>query len=231
MTGTDAVGSAIRVLLVDDQQLVRAGFRLILERDPDIEVIAEASDGRKAVDLIRLHRPDVALMDVRMPEVDGIEATRAVVDDPALASTRVLVLTTYEHDEYIVDAIEAGASGFLLKDVEPHDLRQAVHRVVEGDGTLSPSVASRVMQALRARADRAPTGTERLTLLTDREREVLTLVGRGHNNAEIGERLHMAPSTAKTHVGRLLTKLHARDRVRLVVIAYETGLVGPGQGD
>lgn len=215
----------VRVVLADDQHVVRAGFRLVLERDPHIEVVAEARDGTSAIDLVRLHRPDVVLMDVRMPELDGIAATRRIFNEPQLAHTRVVVLTTYELDEYIVAAIEAGACGFLLKDVEPDDLRRAVLHAAEGEGPLSPSVTTRVIEALRQRANRGPTGTQRLGPLTDREREVLALVGRGHNNAEIGELLHMAPSTAKTHVGRLLAKLHARDRVRLVVIAHETGLV------
>ncbi|MFA9431780.1 response regulator [Egicoccus sp. AB-alg2] len=214
----------VRVLLADDQTLVRAGFRLVLERDPAIRVVAEADDGARAVDLTRLHRPDVVLMDVRMPEVDGIEATRRILAEPSLAGVRIVVLTTYEFDEYIVDAIEAGASGFLLKDVEPEELRRAVHVAVAGDGLLSPTVTTRVIAALREHAAQRPSGVERLAVLTDREREVVALVGRGMNNVEIGRQLHMSPATAKTHVGRAMTKLAARDRVQLALIAHETGL-------
>lgn len=218
----------LRVLLADDQTLVRAGFRLILDRDPGIEVVAEATDGDEAVDLVRLHRPHVVLMDVRMPRLDGIEATRRICGDPRLAATRVVVLTTYELDEYVVTALQVGASGFLLKDVEPDDLRRAVHLVAAGEGLLSPSVTTRVISALRDQADRRPRHPERLDLLTDREREVVALVGRGLNNQEIGRELYMAAATAKTHVSRAMTKLHARDRVQLVVIAHETGLVRHG---
>lgn len=221
-------GHPVRVLLVDDQTLVRAGFRLVLDRDPDLEVVGEAGDGDQAVDLARLHRPDVVLMDIRMPHVDGIEATRRICGDPRLAETRVVVLTTYELDEYVVTALQVGASGFLLKDVEPDDLRRAVHLVAAGEGLLSPSVTTRVISALRDQADRQPRHPERLDLLTDREREVVALVGQGLNNQEIGRELYMAAATAKTHVSRAMTKLHARDRVQLVVIAHETGLVRHG---
>jgi DNA-binding NarL/FixJ family response regulator len=205
---------------------VRAGFRLVLERAEPIEVVGEATDGLAAVDLTRLHRPDVVLMDIRMPELDGIEATRRIVADPTLHGCRVVVLTTYERDEYILEAIQAGASGFLLKDIEPAELRRAVQVVAAGEALLSPSVTRRVLGTVQAQAGRGPKQPERLDVLTDREREVLELVGRGLNNEEIGRELYMSPATAKTHVGRAMMKLHARDRVRLVVIAHETGLVG-----
>jgi DNA-binding NarL/FixJ family response regulator len=211
-------------MVVDDQSLVRAGFRLVLEHDADIEVVAEAADGAQAVRLARQHRPDVILMDVRMPGRDGIEATRAILGSDELAGTRVVVLTTFEVDEHITDALQAGACGFLLKDIEPEDLRRAVHTVAAGDSLLSPSVTRRVLAELRSRADRRPTDPQRLEVLTDREREVLALVARGLSNSEIGAALFMSPATAKTHVSRTLTKLQARDRAQLVVIAYETGL-------
>jgi DNA-binding NarL/FixJ family response regulator len=215
-----------RVLLVDDQTLVRAGFRLVLDRDPDIEVVAEAVDGEQACDLAVLHRPDVVLMDVRMPRRDGIDATRIIAADERLAGTRVVVLTTYERDDYIVEAIRAGAVGFLLKDVEPAELRRAIHLAVAGEALLSPSVAARVLDTVRDTADQGPQAPERLEVLTDREREVVALVGRGLTNAEIGAELYMSPATAKTHVSRAMMKLQARDRVRLAIIAHETGLVG-----
>jgi DNA-binding NarL/FixJ family response regulator len=228
--GDDAAAGRTRqqrtVVVADDQALVRAGFRLVLDRDPDIDVVGEAADGQEAVDLARLLRPDVILMDVRMPRMDGIEATRHLRGDDRLSGTHVVVLTTYELDEYIVDALQAGASGFLLKDVEPDDLRHAVHLAAAGEGPLSPRVTTRVIAALRDRAGRRPTGTERLDRLTEREREVVALVGRGLNNQEIGRELFMSPATAKTHVGRAMSKLHARDRVQLAIIAHETGLVG-----
>lgn len=217
--------SVTRVLLADDQTLVRAGFRLVLDRDPGIEVVAEAVDGEQACDLAVLHRPDVVLMDVRMPRRDGIEATRTITEDARLAGTRVVVLTTYERDDYIVEAIRAGAVGFLLKDVEPAELRRAVHLAVAGEALLSPSVAARVLDSVRDSADHGPEAPERLEVLTDREREVVTLVGRGLTNAEIGAELYMSPATAKTHVSRAMMKLRARDRVQLVIIAHETGLV------
>lgn len=218
--------SPVRVLLADDQTLVRAGFRLVLERDPAIEVVAEATDGEEASDLAVLHRPDVVLMDVRMPRRDGIEATRRICGDGRLADTRVVVLTTHELDDYIIEAIRAGAVGFLLKDVEPEELRRAVHLAVAGEAPLSPSVTSRVLASVRDSTDHGPVEPERLDALTDREREVVALVGQGLTNAEIGGRLHMSPATAKTHVSRAMMKLHARDRVRLAIIAHETGLVG-----
>jgi len=215
-------------MLVDDQSLLRAGFRLVLEQDTDLEVVAEAADGSQAVSTARRYRPDVILMDIRMPVMDGVEATRAILGTPELADTRIVVLTTFEIDDYITDALQAGASGFLLKQIEPEELRRAVHTVADGDALLSPSVTRRVLADLRSRGDRRPKDPERLGVLTAREREVLALVGRGHNNTEIGSEPFMSPATAKTHVSRAMTKLHARDRAQLVVIAHETGLVEPG---
>ena len=220
----------IRVLLVDDQALVRAGFRLVLERDEGIDVVDEAADGAAAVRMARQHRPDVVLMDIRMPDMDGIEATRRILAGERTGAPRVVVLTTYEQDDYIADAVRAGASGFLLKDIEPDDLRTAVQTVAAGQALLSPSVTRRLLETLRARPDGRPKAPERLDVLTPREREVLALVGRGLSTCEIGRALYMSPATAKTHVNRAMAKLHARDRAQLVVIAYETGLVRPPAG-
>ncbi|MGH9137508.1 MAG: response regulator [Acidimicrobiales bacterium] len=220
----------IRVLLVDDQTLVRAGFRVLLERADDIEVVAEAADGDEAVRLARSHRPDVVLMDIRMPGVDGIEATRRVVADERLRAVRVLVLTTFDLDEHVFEALRAGAAGFLLKDTEPDDLRDAVRVVAAGDALLAPSVTRRLIAEFAARPARTPPAdaSNRLSSLTEREKEVLTLVGRGLNNEEIAAELYLSPATAKTHVSRAMSKLGARDRASLVVAAYETGLVQPG---
>lgn len=219
----------IRVLLADDQALIRAGFRAILHAEDGIEVVAEASTGEEAVSLTALHHPDVVLMDIRMPRGDGIWATGQIVADPSLASTRVVVVTTFELDDYVIDAIAAGASGFLVKDTEPVELIRAVRVVATGDALLSPGVTrtllQRVSPALRQTVD-----TAALTPLTEREREVLALVGRGLSNDEIGTALFLSPLTAKTHVSRIMQKLDARDRVRLVVVAYESGLVAPGWG-
>jgi DNA-binding NarL/FixJ family response regulator len=218
---------AIRVLLADDQSLVRAGFRALLERAEDIEVVGEAADGAQAVDRTAQLRPDVVLMDVRMPELDGIEATRRIAADPALAGVRILVLTTFEHDEYVFAALRAGASGFLLKDIEADDLRAAVRVVAAGESLLSPRITSRLIAELVARpASRGP-DTARLAALTEREREVVALVARGMSNVEIGRTLFMSPATAKTHASRAMVKVGARDRAQLVVFAYETGLAGP----
>ena len=214
----------IRVVIADDQALVRAGFVSLLAAADDIAVVGEAADGDEAVQLVRAARPDVVLMDVRMPKLDGLAATRAITADPALTGTRVIVLTTYELDEYVFEALQAGASGFLTKDVEPDDLRDAVRTVADGQALLSPSVTRRVVDAFAAAVPRAK-APERLDVLTEREREVLVLVAQGLSNAELAERLILSPLTAKTHVSRILTKLHARDRAQLVVVAYETGLV------
>ena len=218
----------VRVLLADDQMLVRAGFRVLIDRDDDLEVIGEVADGAEAVACARRDRPDVVLMDLRMPVMDGLEATRRIVGDDTLVGVRVVVLTTFELDEYVFEAIRAGASGFLVKDIDPDDLRRALRVVARGEALLSPSVTRRLIDKFA----RTPSGTHqaagRLAVLTDREREVLGLVGKGQNNDEIARNLFMSPATAKTHVSRTMTKLGARDRAQLVVVAYETGLVTPG---
>jgi DNA-binding NarL/FixJ family response regulator len=215
----------IRVLLADDQTLVRSGFRLLLERADDIEVVGEASNGAEALERIHADRPDVVLMDIRMPEIDGLEATRRIVRDPKLAGVRVVILTTFGHDEYLFEALHAGASGFLLKDVEPDEVRNAVRVAARGEALLSPSVTRRVIAEFTSQdAHKRPVPPE-LDELTEREREVLALVAAGLTNAEIAARLVITPATAKTHVSRILMKTGARDRVQLVVIAYESGLV------
>ncbi|HZD99184.1 MAG TPA: response regulator transcription factor [Micromonosporaceae bacterium] len=217
----------IRVVLADDQALVRAGFHALLDRTEDIEVVGEAADGAAAIASVRDRRPDVVLMDVRMPVLDGIEATRRITADPSLPDVKVLVLTTFEVDEYVFEALRAGASGFLLKDVEPDDLRQAVRLVADGQALLSPSVTRRVIAEFSQRPQRAAPDQSRLAPLTDREREVVAFVARGLTNEEIAVRLHMSPATAKTHINRAMTKVGARDRAQLVVLAYESGLVEP----
>jgi len=217
----------IRVVLADDQALVRAGFRALLERTDGIDVVGEAADGAAAVAIARETVPDVVLMDVRMPVLDGIEATRRITADPSLQDVRVLVLTTFEVDEYVFEALRAGASGFLLKDVEPDDLRRAVRLVADGQALLSPSVTRRVIAEFSGGRPRNPPDRSRLARLTDREREVMALVARGLTNHEIGGRLFLSPATAKTHVNRAMTKVGARDRAQLVVLAYESGLVEP----
>ncbi|MEV5410675.1 response regulator transcription factor [Thermopolyspora sp. NPDC052614] len=222
----------IRVLLVDDQPLLRTGFRLILEAEPDVTVVGEAGDGAAAKEQARALLPDVVLMDIRMPGVDGIEATRHIVRDasPSAHVPRVLVLTTFDLDEYIVEALRAGASGFLLKDVPPDDLVQAIRVVAAGDAIVAPSVTRRLLDKFAARlpsAHRRPT-PPRLDRLTERELEVLRLIARGMSNAEIAAELVVSETTVKTHVGNVLTKLGLRDRVQAVVLAYETGLVTPG---
>jgi DNA-binding NarL/FixJ family response regulator len=219
-----------RVLLADDQALVRAGFRALLSVQPDIEVAGEAADGVEAVELVRRRQPDVVLMDVRMPRMDGLEATRRITSDAALAGTRVIVLTTFELDEYVFGALRAGASGFLLKDIDPPDLLTAVRVVSGGEALLAPRLTRRLIEAFVEQDRAAPAVAEgdELQELTPREREVLTLVGRGLSNAEIADELVLSPLTAKTHVARLFSKLDARDRAQLVITAYENGLVIPG---
>ncbi|MDX1871298.1 response regulator transcription factor [Mycolicibacterium sp. 120266] len=216
----------IRVLVADDQVLVRAGFVALLDAQPDIEVAGEAATGTVAVESTRRLQPDVVLMDIRMPDLDGLRATRAITADPALTGVRVVVLTTFELDEYVFEAMRAGASGFLVKHSEPSELVRAVRVVTEGDALLSPSVTRRLMAEFASRAK--PPAAVSLPDLTAREREVMTLVAEGLTNAEIGARLFMSPATARTHVSRILTKLGARDRTQLVVLAYESGLVRPG---
>jgi DNA-binding NarL/FixJ family response regulator len=217
----------IRVLLADDQHLIRAGFRALLESEQDMEVVAEAATGSDAVAAAIETRPDVILMDIRMPEGDGLWATERIVGDPALAGTHIVIVTTFELDEYVAQAIRAGASGFLVKDTEPVELIRAVRVAAAGDALLSPGVTRRLLERLAGGLRVAPETTA-LDALTEREREVLTLVGQGLTNAEIGGQLFLSPLTAKTHVSRIMTKLGARDRVHLVVVAYETGLVQPG---
>jgi len=218
----------IRVLLADDQALVRAGFRVLIESAPDIAVAGEAGNGEEAVALARSERPDVVLMDIRMPVLDGIAATRRIADDADLAGCRVLVLTTFEADEYVFEALRAGASGFLLKDVEPADLLRAIRVVAGGEALLSPSVTSRLIATFAGRPSQRRVSARELDGLTDREREVLTLVGQGKSNDEIAGELFVSPATVKTHVSRVMSKLYARDRAQLVVAAYESGLVVPG---
>ncbi len=213
----------IRVAIADDQALVRAGFVSLLGAAADITVVGQAADGAEAVEVARTAGPDVLLMDVRMPGVDGIEATRRIVGDPDLEGVRIVVLTTYEVDEYVFQALRAGASGFLTKDVEPDDLRAAVRTVAEGNALLTPSVTRRVVNAFAA-TPQAPPDRSRLDVLSERERDVLALVGQGLSNQEIADRLYMSPLTAKTHVSRIMQKLGARDRAQLVVVAFQTGL-------
>ncbi len=220
----------IRVLLADDQQLVRAGFRSLLDAQDDIEVVGEASDGAEAIALTRRMTPDIVLMDIRMPDVDGLEATRTIASDDRLAATKVVILTTFELDEYVFEALRAGASGFLVKHTEPVELLRAVRAVAAGDALLSPSVTRRLIGEFATRA-KEPQRSPRLDVLTDREREVMTLVAEGLTNEEIAERLFVSPATAKTHVSRAMVKLGARDRAQLVVFAYEAGLVRPGWVD
>ena len=219
----------IRIVLVDDQELVRTGLRALAERDGDIEVVGEAADGRAGLARVRELRPDLVLMDLRMPLLDGIAATARITADPTLDEVRVVVLTTFDEDEDVLAAIRAGAAGYLLKDVAPAALRAAVRVVAGGEALLSPAVTTTVLARLGEHlATRVEPGL--LDALTPREREVLALVGRGMSNDEIGARLHLSPATARTYVSRLLAKLRARDRSRLVVLAYESGLVRPGDG-
>ncbi len=220
--------SDVRVLLVDDQELVRRGFAALLEGEPGIEVVGEAADGAAAVEAARRTRPDVVLMDIRMPGTDGLEATRRICSDRELSNTRVLVLTTFALDDYVFEALRAGASGFLLKDTPPRLLLEAIAAAAEGDVLISPAMTKRLIADFVRRPLPHPGQPGPLDVLSDREREVLVEVARGRSNAEIGEALFMSPLTAKTHVSRILGKLDARDRAQLVVVAYEHGLVTPG---
>jgi DNA-binding NarL/FixJ family response regulator len=217
----------ITVVLADDQALVRAGFRALLDAQPDIEVVGEAANGDEAVSLALEHRPDVVLMDIRMPGTDGLTATRRIAEDARLHEVRVVILTTFDLDEHVFEAIRLGANGFLVKDTEPAELLRAIRAVVEGDALLSPSVTRRLIEEFAIRA-KDPGQMPGLSGLTDREREVMALAGQGLSNDEIAERLIMSTATARTHVSRAMVKLGARDRAQLVVFAYEAGLVRPG---
>jgi DNA-binding NarL/FixJ family response regulator len=219
----------IRVVLADDQALLRAGIRALLDAEDDIDVVGEASDGAEAIARVRETEPDVVLMDIRMPGTDGLEATRQIAADARLSGTRVVMLTTFDLDEYVFEAVRIGASGFLVKDTEPAELLRGVRAVAAGDALLSPGVTRRLIGefATRSRPNVAP-AANRLGELTEREREIVALVGEGLNNDEIAKRLFLSPATAKTHVSRSMVKLHVRDRAQLVVLAYESGLVRPG---
>ena len=219
----------IRVGIADDQPMIRDGFRLQVTYSPGLELVGEAADGAEAVALARAQRPDVLLMDVRMPVLDGIEATRRITADPATSGVKVLVLTTFDLDEYVYGALRAGASGFLLKDIPPEELRRAIEVVADGGALLAPHVTRRLIAEFAVRADTGTPSHRLVDALTEREQEVLALVGRGLSNAEIADRLFVSPLTAKTHVSRILTKLGMRDRAQLVVAAYESGLVVPGE--
>jgi DNA-binding NarL/FixJ family response regulator len=214
----------IRVVVADDQTLIRVGLKVLLDTEDDLELVGEADNGRAAVEVVRRTRPDVVLMDVRMPVMDGIEALRQIVADPALGHTRVVVLTTFELDEYVFEALRGGASGFLIKDTEPAELLRAIRVVAAGESLLSPSVTRRVIGELATRASRQTTPHPQLSRLTDREREIVGLVAEGLSNDEIAQRLVVSPATVRTHVSRAMVKLHARDRAQLVVFAVQSGL-------
>jgi DNA-binding NarL/FixJ family response regulator len=220
----------IKVVLADDQALLRAGFRALLDADPEIEMVGEASDGATAVQIVTQTRPDVVLMDIRMPGTDGLAATERICATPDLAHVRVIMLTTFELDEYVFEALRVGASGFLVKDTEPAELLASIKAVARGDAALSPSVTRRLIDHVgeRVRATIDPERVRALNRLTDREREIVTLVGEGLSNDEIAARLVLSPATAKTHVSRAMVKVNARDRAQLVVLAYEAGLIRPG---
>jgi DNA-binding NarL/FixJ family response regulator len=219
----------IRVLIADDQALVRAGLRVLIEAEDGVEVVAEVEDGQSAVARVQETRPDVVLMDIRMPHLDGLAATRQIVSDPELDGVRVLILTTFELDEYVFEALRSGASGFLVKDTEPVELLRAIRVVAEGEALLSPGVTRRLIGEFVSQPQGRPFAADALEALTDREREVVALVAAGLSNEEIAAELVISPATARTHVSRAMVKLHARDRAQLVVLAYESGLVAPGQ--
>ncbi len=222
--------TGLRIVLADDQTMVRSGLRALLTATEDMEVVAEAADGRAALDAVRTHHPDVVVMDIRMPVMDGIAATRAIVSDSALADVHVLVLTTFDDDALVFAAIRSGAAGFLLKDAEPTDLLRGIRLAASGEALLAPRAARKLIEAFASTpAPNAPTSAA-LDELTDREREIVTLVGAGLSNDDIAERLVISPATARTHVSRAMVKIAARDRAQLVVFAYESGLVAPGRG-
>ncbi len=238
--GSGATLPPVRVVVVDDQSTIRLGLRMILENEPDVTVVGEAGDGQTAVTMARALRPDVVLMDVRMPRLDGIEATARIVADPDLAEVRTLVLTTFDDDEYVYGALRAGAAGFLLKDADPQTLVDAVHRVRAGDSLLDPAVTGRIISTYVELARHAPLGPDAaetdapgtgLDAATPREREVLLAVARGLSNREIGAELHLTEATVKSHVRSLLTKVGLTNRVQLVILAYEAGIVRPGRDD
>ncbi len=216
----------IRVLLADDQPLLRSGFRALLDLEDDIDVVAEAADGKTGVALAKEHLPDIALIDIQMPVMDGIEATRLIAADPALAGVHVVILTNYGFDEYVFNALRAGAAGFLVKDIQPEDLLHAVRVVARGDALLAPSITRMLISRYVAQPLNTRAGTE-LNELTNREREAVALVAQGLTNDQIADRMVISPATAKTHISRAMTKVHAHDRAQLVVLAYETGLVTP----
>jgi DNA-binding NarL/FixJ family response regulator len=224
------MNAPIRILLADDQALLRGTFRLLLDSTPDFEVVAEAGDGAAAVKLAQELRPDLVLMDIRMPVLDGLEATRLIAADPALAGVKVLILTTFEQDEYVAEALRAGAGGFLGKGVDPEELLRAIRIVAGGESLLSPAATRALIARFLAQPSDTPALTAPLDALTARELEVVTLVAAGMSNEEISAQLFVTPLTAKTHVNRAMTKLGARDRAQVVVIAYESGLVRPGSG-
>ncbi|SEG47775.1 DNA-binding response regulator, NarL/FixJ family, contains REC and HTH domains [Thermomonospora echinospora] len=221
--------AAIRVLLADDEGLVRSGFKVLLDLEDDITVVAEAADGAEAVERARAARPDVVLMDIRMPKLDGIQATAEITRMRGLEGVRILILTTYDTDAHVFEALQAGASGFLLKDAGPAELLHAIRVVAAGEALLAPRITRRLIGQFTARRTAAKSAQDRLAVLTEREREVLALVGQGLSNQEIGAELFLSPATARTHVSRAMAKLGARDRAQLVVIAYRTGLVSPDE--
>ena len=219
---------SVDVLIADDQALVRAGLRMVLEAEPDLRVVGEAAHGVEALEAVRRTHPDVVLMDIRMPTVDGLEATRRMAADESLAGVKVLILTTFESDEYVYEALQAGASGFLVKDTEPEELLRAIRVVARGDALLSPGITRRLIADIAARGASRPNAYPALAELTDREREIMALVAQGLSNDEIAGQLFLSPLTVKTHVSHAMLKLGARDRAQLVVIAYQSGLVAPG---
>ncbi|MEV0269670.1 response regulator transcription factor [Hamadaea sp. NPDC050747] len=226
-TPSPSTNVPIRVLLADDEGLVRSGFKVLLDIEDDITVVGEATNGAEAVERARATRPDVVLMDIRMPKLDGIQATSQIAETPGLEHVRVLILTTYDTDEHVFDALQAGASGFLLKDAGPAELLHAIRVIAGGDALLAPRITRRLIGQFTAQRTAAQTAADRLAVLTQREREVLALVGQGLSNNEIGTELFLSPATARTHVSHAMAKLGARDRAQLVVIAYQTGLVSP----